>query len=170
MSIPDPILYALVVGLMSAGAVIFSGWRTSSAATAASKRALEGVQQQIEFQRAVKIADFRQAWINDLRESMARFQSFGITPELDHALDREFYQLGTKIELLMNRNDERYRTLEKLLYDFLQAKTVLEKYSCNAEYIDLCQDILKTEWEVLKGDLARASVQGDRRLSAKISN
>ena len=102
MSIPDPILYGLVVGLFSAGAVVFSGWRTSGAATKASKTALEGVQKQIEFQRAVKIAEFRQAWINDLREAMAKFQSLGITPDLEHAFEPEFYRLGTKIELLMN--------------------------------------------------------------------
>jgi hypothetical protein len=157
MSIPDPILYGLVVGALSAGAVVFSGWRTSRAATRGSGIALEGVQRQIELQRAVKVAEFRQDWINDLRESMAKFQSMGVTPNLDHALEPEFYRLGTKIELLMNREDQRYAALQGLLYQFLEAKSTAEKYACNVPYIELCQDILKTEWDVLKRDLAAAT-------------
>ena len=157
VSIPDPILYGLIVGALSAGAVAFSGWRTSRAATKGSGVALEGVQRQIEFQRGVKIAEFRQAWINDLRESMSKFQSMGVTPNLDHALEPEFYRLGTKIELLMNRKDTRYAALQQLLYQFLQAKSTEEKYACNGPYIELCQDILKTEWDVLKRDLASAA-------------
>ncbi len=91
---------------------------------------------------------------------MATLQSLGVTPDLQHQQLREFYQAGTKIELLMNRDDRRYETLHDCLYAFLAAKTLEEKYRCNAPFVEVCQDILKTEWDVLKLDLANA-VAGD---------
>lgn len=43
------------------------------------------------------------------------------------------------------------------MYDFLAAKTIEEKFLCNVPFVEICQDILKTEWEVLKRDLAMAN-------------
>ena len=105
---------------------------------------------------------YAKLWLN--------FQSLGVTPDLDHVLEPEFYRLGTKIELLMNRNHCRYPTLQGLLYRFLEAKSKDEKYACNTPYIDLCQDILKTEWEVLKRDLAAASAHAVKGKPALTSN
>lgn len=55
----------------------------------------------------------------------------------------------------MNPNDPDYRDLSELMYRFLMAsdgKTVA-KYGNNAEFVDVCQRILKREWERLKADL-----------------
>jgi len=92
---------------------------------------------------------------------MATLQSIGITPNLQHQEQTEFYRAGTKIELLMNRGDQRYEALQKCMYAFLAAKTVEEKYLCNAPFVKICQDILKEEWEVLKKDLAAATRRTD---------
>ncbi len=43
------------------------------------------------------------------------------------------------------------------MYAFLAAETIEEKYLCNTPFVSVCQDILKTEWEVLKKDLNAAS-------------
>ena len=49
---------------------------------------------------------------------MSTYQSYGVTPELDHSATREFYEFGTKIELLMNSGDPDYEELQKCLYAF----------------------------------------------------
>jgi hypothetical protein len=83
---------------------------------------------------------------------MAGFHSLAIMPS---SVDKgEFYRLGTKIELLMNRSDPRYQELNQCMYDFLTAHSREEKWSCNAPFVAICQDVLKTEWDVLKRELA----------------
>ncbi len=157
MNIPDSVLYALMVGTVSAVGAAFGGWLSYRSASKATQNALKGIDSQIKFQHSAKIAEFRQAWINELRESMALLQSIGVTPNLQQQQQADFYKAGTKIELLMNRDDERYETLQECMYAFLAAETLEEKYRCNAPFIIICQDILKTEWEVLKKDLAAST-------------
>lgn len=99
---------------------------------------------------AVKLSDYRVDWIHRLRDSMAEFQSYAVTPGIDHSMDRKFYELGTKIELLMNPLDEDFETLNMCQYRMLSAKTTLEKYMANPEYVKVCQRILKREWERVK--------------------
>lgn len=111
--------------------------------------------QTISMQATLKISDFRQVWINDLRNAMAEFQSYGVTPELSQERERKFYELGTRIELLMNPADEKYQALQTSLYRFLNANTPADKFSANPEFIAICQKILKTEWEILKRDIKK---------------
>ena len=86
---------------------------------------------------------------------MSEFQSYGVTPECIPADEREFYALGTKIELLMNPGDEDYNSLHDALYGFLESSEgeTIDKYANNPEYIAICQRILKREWERLKTEL-----------------
>ena len=75
-----------------------------------------------------------------------------MTPNLDQMQQREFYEHGTRIELLMNPQDQDYATLQALMYRLLIAESMTDKYSVNAEYVEVCQRILKREWEVAKGE------------------
>lgn len=159
--IPDPFVYGIVVGLVSAFGAIFASRVASRATRSSADAVLAGVSRQIEYQTAAKLAEFRQAWINELRDCMSEVQSYGVTPELDHDRERAFYKFGTKVELLMNRSDPRFHELQDRMYEFLAAKTRDEKYRCNAPFIQLCQGILKVEWETLKRELN--SVNTSRR-------
>ena len=152
------VMFAVIVGIISALGVVGSAVLTAYAGDRAAKLALKGVERQIALNYAVKMAEFRQRWINDLRDAMSGFHSVAILPgSLDK---REFFRLGTKIELLMNRNDPRYPNLDECMYDFLTAESRAEKWSCNAPFVTICQDILKTEWELLKRELASANLPG----------
>ena len=86
---------------------------------------------------------------------MAEFQSHGVTPNHRPGNEREFYRLGTKIELLMNPNDPDYSELQSSLYKFLQSSkgNTVDKFGNNPEYIVICQQILKREWDRLKEEL-----------------
>jgi hypothetical protein len=112
---------------------------------------------QIKSAHSLKIAEMRQAWINNLRDAMSKFQSYGVTPDLDHRAEREFYEHGTRIELMMNPKDPDYAELLECLYEFLPAKDIQDKFSANPHYVEVCQRILKREWEVLKRELEAAS-------------
>ena len=149
--------YLIGVAIISGSAAFFGNWLSSRTALKASTNALLGVDRQMRLQGGAKVAEFRQAWINELREAMANYQSYAVTPNLNQHETREYYKFGTQIELLMNRKDLNYARLEETMYDFLRARTTEEKYRCNDPYVRVCQDILKTEWEVLKAQLAEAA-------------
>ena len=144
----NPNILVLIVPLLS-GLV---AWVTAFYAT---RRSLRSIRERIKFDRLIKISEFRQAWINSLRDCMAEFQSHGITPGHTPGNEREFYKSGTKIELLMNPNDPDYTALQESLYKFLEASegNTIDKYRHNSEYVTICQRILKREWDRLKGEL-----------------
>ncbi len=150
------ITFAVIVGIISALGVVGGAILTAYAGDRAARLALKGVERQIALNYAVKMSELRQLWINDLRDAMAGFHSVAILPgSLDK---REFFRLGTKIELLMNRKDPRYSELNECMYEFLAAESREEKWSCNAPFVTICQDILKTEWGLLKTELASANL------------
>lgn len=151
------VLYAILVGIISTTGAFLGSWLSARAVSKSSTNALQGIDRQITLQGAAKISEFRQAWINKLREAMASYQSYGITPTLNQMQTREFYKFGTEIELLMNRSDPNYARLNQAMYCFLYAKTETEKFSCNAAFVRVCQDILKVEWDLLKQQLGEAS-------------
>lgn len=66
---------------------------------------------------------------------MAVFQSWGMTPGVDHAAQREFYEHGTRIELLMNPRDPDCRALQGLMYRLLNADGIDEKNSATGNML-----------------------------------
>ena len=144
----NPGLLVLFVPLMSG----FVGWLT---AYYTSLRVKRSERERIQFERLMKISEFRQLWINSLRDCMSEFQSYGVTPGLTPASLREFYALGTKIELLMNPADQDYNALKNCLYQFLESSegSTYDKYGSNSQYVAVCQHILKREWDRLKEEL-----------------
>ncbi|KPP82740.1 MAG: hypothetical protein HLUCCA04_01360 [Oceanicaulis sp. HLUCCA04] len=107
---------------------------------------------------ADKIAGFRQAWINELREAISEFQSVA-TVVGDVRSDERIYRLGTKSELMMNTEDDDYLELVSCLYSYLDYKnlTIEERWQFNAPLVSVSQRILKREWERLKADLNAAA-------------
>ena len=86
---------------------------------------------------------------------MSRFQAIGAVPTGDPTEREEFYELGTRIELRMNPEDEDYEELQDALYGYYAAYDEMDKLEANAPFIRVCQRILKREWDVLKRDLNR---------------
>jgi hypothetical protein len=140
------IAFAIVVGVISALGVIAAGFIS-----------LRGTRLQLQWSARLKVAEFRQQWINDLRDAMSSYQSIAIGPD---ALDNpDLYRHGTRIELLMNRRDARYDELSRAMYAFLGASDRVERWSCNAPFVRVSQEIPKDEWEVLKRDLKEQSAK-----------
>ena len=84
---------------------------------------------------------------------MAAFQSWGMTPGVEQVTQREFYEHGTRIELLMNPNDKDYSELQATMYKLLSANCLETKYSVNADFVTVCQRILKREWDIAKNEI-----------------
>lgn len=106
---------------------------------------------------ALKHADFRQLWINRLRDEMGTLQSLAVNYKPGDADgETKFIKSLTTILMLMNRDDPDYQ----LLIDHMNA-ILVSKESTDASHFfdayvgltDICQDILKREWEVTKREM-----------------
>ena len=133
---------AALIAFIGVGLTLILSWRNAN--------------KQLRSAHTLKVAEMRQVWINSLRDAMSKFQSYGVTPGVTHTTKREFYESGTRIELLMNPKDPDYAELHHCLYGFLAADNVSEKYSANPRFIGICQRILKREWDTLKREIASA--------------
>ncbi len=145
------IAFAIIIGLISAAGVVVAAYLTMYATRQAAVLAAQGVDNEIRISSAVKIAEFRQAWINTLRDALARFASLGLTLNVNDA--REINELQTKIDLLMNREDSRYELLHERMTAFVSASDALQRAICLGDFAIVSQDILKQEWETLKTEL-----------------
>ena len=145
------IAFAVIVGIISAIGVIASAVIAQRSTDAAARLAAQGVDNQIRLNSTVKIAEFRQAWINDLRVAMAKLYSISLRETEDD--ESQLYELSAKIQLLMNREDERYDLLVRRMEQIIAAARNQRRGQSEA-FIHVSQDILKHEWEVLKRDLA----------------
>ncbi len=145
--------------VVSVGIPIISAVVAGASSWYSTRKALKIESKKMNLEGALKTAEFRQNWINTLRDAMAEFQSYGVHPDSNPAQERLFYELGTKIELMMNPDDPDYSDLQKLMYRFLSASEgeVIDKYASNAEFVELCQKILKREWDRLKTDIQDSS-------------
>lgn len=136
-----PVIAALIA-FIGVGLTVFFSWRNAN--------------KTLRSAHTLKIAEMRQSWINSLRDAMSEFQSYGVTPGVSQITERKFYELGTRIELLMNPKDPDYDELHQCLYQFLAVNDVNGKYSANPHFVAVCQRILKREWETLKQEIASA--------------
>jgi len=139
------VLAAIVGGLFG----ILPAWLNRQSAKLSAEIARDNARLQAKLTANVKLAEFRQRWIDCLREDMAKFGSLGVTPDLDHNSMQEFYELGTRIELRMNPNDENFAELQDCMYAFLGAELIEEKFAANPRFVRICQEVLKREWDVL---------------------
>jgi len=143
------IAFAIIVGAISAIGLILGNILTSRASDRAAQSAREAMEHQTKLNAKAKIAEFRQAWINNLRDAMAKVmrQGSGAPAQSD------VIEAMAKIQLLMNKKDGRYPQLTKCLKEYAIAMKSGDQRYDSSELLELCQDILKNEWEVLKEEL-----------------
>ncbi len=157
----------------SADAAIAAADRTSTYALIAACVALAGVlitafvtwrngYLQARVSQQLKHADFRQTWINSLREEMARFQLLIAQSRTDADKFADLAQSMSMIMLRMDRSDEDY---DRLVWKMDEVMDVIEAARAGrtpppgstaaSDLLLICQDILKREWDVTKDEMNR---------------
>lgn len=111
---------------------------------------------QLHSSHSLKIADMRQAWINNLRDEMAVFQSYIGMPNMSDVERQSWHKAGTKIELLMNPADPDFEDLKASMYAFLEKMDRKGNEAASDKFVAVCQRILKREWELLKNEVRRS--------------
>jgi hypothetical protein len=103
---------------------------------------------------AKQLATNRQEWINGLREDMSYFMALA-TEKDNKNFDRlKVIQTRLRIELRLNPKDIDYERLRSSMAAVVKSTRDLpEDDNGMGAYIEVCQKILKREWDVLKGEL-----------------
>jgi len=114
----------------------------------------------------IKHADYRQAWIDKLREEMARFTRLAAENDGTVACDAKVKESISTIVLRMDKDDPEYGELTRLMgvvsdksfasrnEDANKAKEARDAANdAIADFLLVSQRILKREWEVTKRDM-----------------
>lgn len=146
---------AFIAALAALAAATFSfvsAWLTNR--TARKNYAL-----QAKIAQQLKHADFRQAWIDELRKAMVEFQRLSVEAEANaDGKNPGSVAFGHALEILlrMNPRDPNYDALLEKVGEVIKLPVVESRETwldSHADFVRLCQIILKTEWDVLKRDL-----------------
>src|SRR5258708_885555 len=99
------IFYPLAVGIIFSFLSVWLSGRTAD----------RNAQRQNDLAAKMKLADFRQAWINDLRDCLSQLQSRGLASKHNPKELQELCRLALKIRFLMNKKDADYGRLDNLI-------------------------------------------------------
>lgn len=143
---------ACIAGTIALLASILS--LVSSLVTAGINKRNAGVQMRIAQQ--VKHADFRQAWINSLRDALIDFQRQAVISPSDSSATSDLMGARSRILLMLNRFDENYNSLESIMFNIVENVEMNDRRSYfgkGSEFISLSQAVLKKEWDATKFEL-----------------
>jgi len=106
----------------------------------------------------LKLAEFRQEWINGLRVDLAAYSAATFHSKLiPYTVEqyREIIALGARMVLRMNPKDPDFEKFKAALSNALSGSTEeADETKVSDTVVAIGQSILKREWERLKSDLA----------------
>jgi hypothetical protein len=144
-ALPIQLQAALIAAVAALGAAIFAF--ISSIINVRVQR--RNAELQARTAAAIKLAEFRQLWIEKLRENFVSLQVKIASNPSD--LDKELSEDIFRILLMMNKKDTNVGAIKDLVARSLAADGGARK--AQVELLGLQQDVVKNEWEVVKRDL-----------------
>lgn len=151
--------------LTSVGTIVFVGLITIFATHLSNVSSENRERNNRHIAAEIKLSDFRQTWINGLRDDISELSAHLATSDYGEAEVRyKGILLLNRIKLRMNRKDKNYEMLlEAIRLAIAEAsenskKPREKKADKNRELISVSQDVLKSEWERLKRDLKFARI------------
>jgi hypothetical protein len=143
---------AILAALIAASAALGSAFFAFIAAVINSRVARKNAILSAQIAQRTKRADFRQAWIDELRESLVKAQIGFSNPD---GLSKEDAEHALRALLLVNRNDPDYDRLRDCIRKMTNARKLTREEidEIGREMIIVSQDLLKREWNVVKTEI-----------------
>lgn len=147
-----PVIIAAVIAAVAAVVTSLVALRAArvSSETARRNALIQGI-----IAQRMKRADFRQAWINELRKDFSKVISHFLREEISD----EFHVIAANTLLMLNRSDpdfEEYRRSASEIYSSIE-KTGDAPTEKIGSLMTVAQRILKREWEVTKQEIGLLS-------------
>jgi hypothetical protein len=137
------------------GIPLISWFVTNIAARTSEQRSSAERQMERRLRTELKLIEFRQRWIDELRSELSSFVGH-ITTAKEDSLDQQAgIESLAKIQLLMNPKDPDYDELTIKMRKLIRTMTADQAGGQEAlELLKISQTILKREWDRLKLDVA----------------
>ncbi|MCA0930498.1 hypothetical protein [Ruegeria profundi] len=135
------------------------------------KNRIEMAKIQLKSAKEMKIAEFRQKWIDDMRRDVAEYVSLSATDIMSKETDDKDRQeekearrerltaLSSQIYLRLNPNEDLSERLAASIRNISEARRAKDISAMNdllREFASISREILKGEWRRLKDDLDEA--------------
>jgi hypothetical protein len=144
---------AAVAATAVAGINLYIGHRQSKAAILSAHAAIKTADS-VGHRR---IAEFRQEWIENVRDTLSEYLSLLILVTGEDPLTQEDHKrllaLRTKLQLLLNPDEDHTKALMKVLDDIQAEHTVGSRVTKSSEAVMTAIDLLKAEWIRLQKEL-----------------
>jgi hypothetical protein len=110
------------------------------------------------------VANFRQEWINTLRQALAQYHSIMMTtqPPLSCDDDRKASDLGTRIELMLNPTEDASQELEAAIDKIDVCQTLDGRLTMDKEFAAAARRVLKQEWDRVRAETQMAKLNWRR--------
>lgn len=146
----------------SIGVVILLVFLTLVATHIANKSAEKRQIFEADRHRRLKLSEFRQVWINDLRNDLSQFISIcAYQKDSEEEEIKKMIFLIAKIQIMMNADDPNFSKLVDCMKNLSKPKLddtpTTENDALPSELIKLSRTILKEEWKRLKKELGDMS-------------
>jgi len=130
---------------------ILTLWVTARVSKSNANVADISQEKQRKLAHQLKLAEFRQAWIDNLREDFAIYSALTWDAETNAGLEskKERIKVQTRILLRLNPRDKDYDLVVQSLRN-----PVADKSKGRQAIYEIAQPLLKREWDRLKADLA----------------
>jgi len=150
-----PVLSLIVAGIAVFVGPLISWWIASRQLSASLEIAMKQI-----------VAPMRQAWINSLRDLLSELASSALhyhVSGFENRTDSEYQRLTLleyKIKLMLNANEDDHQQLEKSIATMtalIGGATVESSQEFQEIYklvIELSRNVLKREWDRVKGGIA----------------
>lgn len=133
-----------------AGVQFYVGHRQSKAALQSAQAAMKNAANAGRH----KVAEFRQTWIDNVIDALSEHHAILSTTGNAPGSDRKaLAALRTRLEILLNPNEETTVDLLQLIDQLGQAETDAERKKISDEMISVARSLLKTEWVRIKEEL-----------------
>jgi hypothetical protein len=145
----SPIILAAIIAASAAlGSAFFAFVAALINASVARKNAILAAQ----ISQRTKRAEFRQAWIDKLRESLVKAHIGFANPK---GVAQEDAEHALRTLLLVNRNDVDYARLSNCIFRMTNSRSLsaAEAEQVGKEMLEVSQDLLKREWNVVKSEI-----------------
>ena len=137
------------VAVVAAGAALGSALFAFMAALINARVQAKNAKLQAQTASSIKLAEFRQKWIDRLREQFVSLQLKIASNPTD--LDDELAEDLFRILMMMNKDDPKMEEIKGLVSRSLKKGEA--GHEAQVELLTLLQTVIKEEWEVVKTDL-----------------
>jgi hypothetical protein len=169
---------AALVAIVAAGLAFLSGvlgplvqFCVGRKQAAASQESADAAMLTAKTTGAREIAKLRMVWMETLRNKLSEYHSIlmnfedddrEVTPEMKTAEDRKLSELGTHLDLLLDRTEPLQQTLWDISDRIYKTHDQSARVALDVPLIEAGRAVLKAEWEKVQIEMREGSFQSSR--------